>query len=142
MSDEKEMPKGHVVALEVAEAEFSRFAETMDFNLDPSGWDDEEKKSFNDLRSTVVIAIEKGRITINDNGEPVFKPSEGEDLTFHEPRGRHLTATDLKKAGHLVAKQNLMMAQMTGKPIQLFENMVYRDYKVCTSIVALFLGSK
>lgn len=137
------LPPGQKVATEVAEADFNRFTEAMDFNLDPKGWDDEDKKSFNDNKAIIIRAVEQGRLVFNENGEPVFSPSDGGDsFKFREPRGSDFTATDLKKQGHLIAKTNLMLARMTKQPLERFENMVNRDYKVCGAIISLFLGSR
>ena len=146
MSDETEtLSAGQKVATTVAESEFERFTEAMDFNLDPKGWDDEDKKSFNDTKAILVRAIERGHLIINVDGEPVYTPQSGQDktpITFHEPKGSHFTSTDMKKPGHIVGKTHLLLAQMTGCPIGRFESMVQRDYKVCTSVLGLFLGSR
>lgn len=132
------------VATEVAEAEFCRWAESMDLNLDPRGWDDEDKKSFHDAKFKLVAAIEAGNLVVDEKGRMVYTPRSTESrepLVFNEPTGGHMMSMDQKKKGHDMAKLFGIMAEMTGQNIQVFTAMKSRDLKVCQSIVALFLGS-
>lgn len=141
MSEENALRPGQKVATEVAESEFARFAELMDFNLDPQGWDDDDKKASQDARATIVRAIETGKVSIDDNGQPIFTPTgASESLTFREPRGDDWTAMDLKKQGN--EKVIVMMARLTKQSPDFFKKMANRDFKVCGAIVGLFLLSR
>ncbi len=138
------MASEKVVATEVAEQEFDRWAEAMDLDFDPAGWDAEDKKSFSDSRGRLVRAIERGTLVVDEQSRMVFTPTCGADLSplvFDEPTGGALMSMDQKKKGHDIAKLYGIMAEMTGNPVVRFSKMKTRDLKVCQTIVALFLGS-
>lgn len=132
-----------VVALEVAEQEFVRFTEAMDLDVDPRGMDDDDKATFVQARRRFIGAVMNGSLVVNDAGEPVFTPTQGEPrnaITFHEPTGASLIATDVKKEGHNTAKTVAFLADITHVEAKTFAQMANRDFRVCTSISALFLG--
>jgi hypothetical protein len=133
------MPK-EVIAAEVAEDEFARFVETMDLDVDPAGWDDEDKKSFVDAKRKIINAMMRGQLVIDDKGQPVFTPVSGEPITFYEPKGSTFMAMDQKKKGHDTAKMFVMMADMTRQNAGRFSSMAGRDIKVCMAIMGLFLA--
>lgn len=130
------------VATEVAEAEFSRFIEAMDLDVDPKDWSDEDKKSFEDTKRKVIRAMERGDLVINDDGLPVFTPTMGnrEPFTFHEPTGTTLMAIDQAKKGANVSAAFKMLADMTQTDATRFSKMANRDLKVCQALQALFLA--
>lgn len=135
--------KKNNIALEVAEAEFTRFGDLMDLDLDPLDMDEEDKKGFEQQKKRVISAIQNGSLIINDNGEPVFTPQGEKDLnplTFSEPTGASLMAMDRKKRTEDVAKLYASMADMTGSSSGIFSKMKMRDLKVCMAITTLFLG--
>ena len=128
------------VARDVAEHEFERFAEAMDLDFDPAGWDDDDLSSFDKAKKTLVGAIVAGRLVVDEEGQPVFSPIGGGTITFHEPNGAALMAMDQKKKGHDIGKLFATMAAMTKQSIKRFANMPNRDLKVCTAITTLFFG--
>jgi len=131
------------IALEVAEAEFTRFGDLMDLDLDPLDMDEEDKKGFEQQKKRVISSIQNGSLIINENGEPIFTPTvkEGANpLTFHEPTGASLMAMDHKKRTEDVGKLYATMADMTGSSTGIFSKMKMRDLKVCMAITTLFLG--
>lgn len=132
----------HKVAREVAEQEFHRFAEMMALDIDKDGMDDEDRASFDQARRTFVSAVMAGSLVVNDEGEPVFTPvvSEGGPLTFHEPEGAHVQATDKQRAGHDISKLHVFLAGITKTSPQRFAKMKRRDLKVCHAVGGLFLG--
>ena len=136
------MGKQVVVAKDAAEVEFDRFVEMMDLDVDPEGWDDEDKKSFVDCKRKIIGAIMDGRLVVDDNGQPVFTPSgkDAQPITFHEPTGASLIATDAKKQSHAAGKSMRFLADITQVPEVVFSKMASRDLKVCQSIVILFLA--
>lgn len=129
---------------EVAEAEFDRFVEAMDLDLDPSTMDKEDGADFARLRDSMVRAIQKGAVLIHEEtGEPIFLPAKDvgcETITFYEPTGASLMATDGKGKNADVKKMFAMMADMTRTSPGTFSKMPARDLKVCQNIVTLFLA--
>lgn len=131
------------IAKEVAEAEFDRFAEAMDLDVDPADMDEEDKKSFEQQRQRVVKAIQSGSLVINENGEPVFTPQrtkDAEPLTFHEPTGASLMAMDRKKKTEDIGKLYATMGDITKTHASTFSKMPMGDLKICMALVTLFLG--
>ncbi len=129
------------VSREVAEQEFERFLEEMDLSFD--GLDDEDASAFNANKNIVVGAIEKGRLVINEQGEPVYSPTDKsgntEAITFHEPTGASLMAIDGKKDKSVKASY-AVMSNVTGEASARFANMKNRDARVCRAILTLFLA--
>jgi len=131
------------VAKEVAEAEFDRFVESMDLDVDPSDMSEEDKQGFQQQKDRVVRAIQSGALTVNDKGEPVYTPKrtkDAEPLTFHEPTGASLMAMDRKKKSEDIGKLYAAMADMTRTHSSTFSRMQMGDLKVCMAITTLFLG--
>lgn len=128
------------IPADMAEQEFEKFAEAMDIDINVERMDDEDAKDFEGLKNKIVGAIMKGSLVISDNGEPVLSLSDGESLTFSEPTGASLMATDKRKKTENVARLSVIMAEMCGVPVQVFAKMPMRDFKVCQSITTLFLG--
>jgi hypothetical protein len=132
------------VAVEQAEADFERFAEEMDLDTDPKGWDAEDTKSFEAAKKKIVGAIVRGHLVVDDKGQPVYTLQEGAKagsaVTFREQTGASLMAMDQRKKGHDVAKMFAVMADMTQENVQTFAEMKGRDLKVCQAITALFLA--
>ena len=130
------------VEREVAEAEFDRFAELMDIEVDTADMDEEDKKGFLEQRERIVKAVMSGALHVNESGEPVFTPTRTADataLTFHEPTGATLMAMDRKKRTEDVGKLFTTMADMTKQPAHAFSKMKMSDLKVCMAITTLFL---
>lgn len=131
------------VAPEVAEAEFERFVEAMDLDLDTAQMDDEDRKSLEQQKSRIVSAIQKGSLVVNDIGEPVYTPIRSENadaIHFREPTGASLMAMDRKKKNEDVGKMYAIMGDITGNHANRFAKMVLSDLKVCQAVTSLFLG--
>jgi len=130
------------VANEVAEAEFQRFAETMDLEVDPAEMNEEDRKGFELQKRRMIKAIEAGSLAINDAGEPVFSPTRSDcgPITFSEPTGAAFMAMDQKKKTEDVGKMYAIMASISGQPAGTFAKMKNADLKVCMAVVTLFLG--
>lgn len=129
-----------VVSADVAEMEFQRFVEAMDLDVDESGMDDEDKRDFSSQKRLFLKEVQRGRLTVDEKGQPVFTPSDGEPLTFYEPEGAHLTEMDRAKEQQSVKKTLLLLGAMTKTGPKRFTKMKNRDFKVCTAILAFFLG--
>lgn len=137
MSDEQP-----TVAQEVAEAEFDRFAAMMDLDVDESRMDADDLKSFRDQKHVLVRAMMRGHLCIDDKGQPVYTPQLGDttQITFFEPTGATIMASDKLKRGESTARMLAMMGDMTKTSPQRFAKMAGRDLKVCQTIAILFLG--
>lgn len=129
---------------QTAESEFDRFLDSMDIDGDTSQMSEEDRAGFESQRQTVVSAIMKGHLVINESGEPVLEPRTVEvpdgRITFHEPQGASYMAMDMKKKGHDVGKMFALMGEMTKQPPKVFANMKQRDLKICQAISVLFLA--
>jgi hypothetical protein len=136
--------KKEKVAIEVCEEDFERFLESMDLKdkTESTRLDDEDKKSLVEVKHTIIDAIRKGSLVIDDKGQPVFRPQvgAGEAITFYEPTGAQLMEMDRIKAGHSVARQNALMGAITKTSPGRFASMALRDYRVCQAITSLFLA--
>lgn len=141
------------VSREVAEAEFVRFCEAMALVFDESKMTDEDKKGFLAQKETFLGAVERGQITVNEDGEPTLHllrpvtftaPGSGEktisELTFYEPSGATFRAIDGKGKLADAQKTQAMLAQLCRTSIATFENMKNRDFRVANAVFMLFLG--
>lgn len=143
--DEPTLEPGQKIATEVCESDFAHFCEAMDIDVDPKGQDDDDKKSLQDCKRTMMRAMERGFLVVSENGEPVYTPVGGDPdfrsvITFHEPKGEAWTARDSVKDGHDTKKLYASMASMTGLSVARFNRMAARDLKVCVAVALLFLG--
>lgn len=131
------------IAKEVAEAEFNRFVECMDLDVDPADMDEDDRKGFNQQKDRVIAAIQSGALVISDKGEPTFTPqrsNDAEPITFYEPTGASLMAMDRKKKTEDIGKLYAAMGDMTKTHANVFSKMKMADLKVCMAITTLFLG--
>ena len=132
------------VAADVAEAEFDRFAEGMDLDLDTTGMDAEDLTALTKQKKRILKAIQIGSLVINDSDEAVYTPhrerSKHKDpITFHERTGASLMAMDGKKKGHDVAKTYAVLADMCKLPAAVFAGLSGEDVKVCEALFALLM---
>lgn len=139
---DEELPDGMVVSKDAAKAEFLRMLDAMDLTDgdEDEDLDEDEARRFRNHRKRIVRAIQRGSITINDKGEPTFKPRKGntDPMTFREPRGGSLSSKDPNKKKK-TDRTNALLSDMTKQPVARFTHMYGRDYKVCVSLVSLFL---
>ena len=133
------------IALEVAEAEFDRFAEAWDIDADTAAMDDKDREAFEQHKRKMVRKIISGLLVINDDGNPVYTLivplGETANVTFNIPNGAAYVAMDKYKDRETVRKMNAFMGSATKLPPASFSNMNGRDVKVCQAIFALFMGS-
>jgi len=131
------------INFEMATAEFERFAETMCIDIDVSRMKDEDREDFEGYKKTVVDAICRGSLVINDRGEPVYTPQRSENnspLVFKELTGANLAAGDKLGKGREHSKLFETMGSMTETHAGRFSKMVMSDLKVCQAIIVLFLA--
>lgn len=132
------------VALEVAEAEFDRFADEMDLDLDTSQMDAEDLAQFGKQKRRILRAIERGNLVISEKGEAVYTPcnarsKSSDPVTFHERTGASLMAMDGKKKNYDVAKTYAVMAEMCKVHPNVFAGLAGSDVKICEAIFALLM---
>lgn len=141
MSTEK---KANKVDIDSANAEFDRFVECMDLDLDTSAMDSEDFTQFNKLKSKIIRAVMKGSLIFNDNGEAIYQPQNKrskyqEPITFHERSGASLMAMDGKKKNHDVSKTYAVMGEMCRVHQKVFAGLVGVDVKICEALFALLM---
>jgi len=138
------MTEENTIVPEMAEAEFNRFVELMDLDLDTSEMDAEDLTAFKKQKKRIIKSITTGDLIVNDEGEAVFTPSNARSkhkdaLTFHERTGASLMAMDTKKNNHNVAKTYAVMADMCQVPQKVFAGLAGSDIKVCEALFALLM---
>jgi len=134
--------KKQVVDTETANAEFERFADGMDIDIDTSNMDVEDKTAFEKLQRRFINAIEQGHLVINENDEAVYTPHRKatkikEPITFHERSGANTMAMDRSKKGQEVRKGYALMAEMCNIHPNIISGLVGTDLKICEGIFGL-----
>lgn len=132
------------IVLEVAEAEFDRFVELMDLDLDTADMDAEDLTGFNKQKNRIIRAIQRGHLTVNEKGEAVYAPfnpssKHKEAITFHERTGASLMAMDGKKKNYDVAKTYAIMGSMCKLHQNVFAGLVGSDIKTCEALFSLLM---
>ena len=132
------------IAPDAAEAEFDRFVDCMDLDLDTAGMDAEDLTAFTKQRNRILRAISRGSLVINDNGEAVLTPQNpkskhADPITFHERTGASLMAADGKKKNQDAAKTYAVMADMCKVHPSVFAGLVGTDVKVCEALFAVLM---
>lgn len=122
---------------ETATAEFLRMCEDVGIDINVNG---EDAEDFDKLKDKIVKAIEKGLLTIGDDGLPTYTTiKNGDALAFTEPTGATLLSMDKVKDGHDMRKTYTVIGEITsGKFAPAKCNM--RDISVLTAIMSLFLA--
>lgn len=136
--------KTQVIDKKTAEADFDRFVEAMDLDLDTTDMDAEDLTAFNKQKNKILQAIQRGHLVVNDKGEAEYTPcrpgsKHQEKITFHERTGASLMAMDGKKKNHEVAKTFAVMANMCRVHPSVFAGLVGTDDKVCQALFALLM---
>lgn len=129
---------------EAAEAEFERWVELCDFDLDPQYMSQEAKEDLALRKRVVIRHLERGMIAIDEEGNleyqlklPVKNVSS---VTFPvDPKGDAVLAADTSKAGRDVAKMYAMVQALTGTPGGFMAAAARRDREVILA-VANFLS--
>ncbi len=141
--------KNAVVAKEVAEAEFERFLDAMDLVPERHDLRGDDLDEFQDAKARILLAIRRGHLVIDEEGQPVYTPQVGErePITFYEPTGATYTAKPAmagrggkRKTPDEMDRMHAMLADMTRQPIVRFKKMKGRDVKVCHAIWSIFFA--
>ncbi len=140
----KTQDKKDVVGLEVAEADFHRWAEGMDLDLDTTDMDAEDLTAFNKSVRRLTTAIRKGSLLVNDEGLMEYTPANALStykgaIIFRERTGAACMAMDRFKKTQDIAKTYAVMADMCKVPIKAFSGLVGIDAKVCQDIFVFLM---
>lgn len=132
------------IDIETAKAEFERFADCMDIDIDTIDMDDEDLNAFTKVKKRLLKAIQKGSLIFNGDGEAVYTPSHTkskykETITFHERTGASLMAMDGKKKGHDVKKMYAVLADMCSLHPGAFAGLAGEDVKICEALFSLLM---
>jgi len=138
------MTEENKVATPVAEAEFDRFVDCMDLDVDTSDMDAEDLTQFSKLKKRVVRAITKGALVINEDGEAEYSPQNSKSkhqdtIVFHERTGASLMAMDGKKKNYDVTKTYAVMADMCKVHPNVFAGLVGIDVKICEALFSFLM---
>jgi uncharacterized protein (UPF0262 family) len=134
-----------VVAAEVAEQEFARFLDAFDLTekTQAKSLDADDRKSFESNKETILRAMRRGTLVLDDKSQPVFTPTQGSNtspITFREPTGATVKAMDQGRKGAEVERSLYLMSAMTGQVRSRFEQMARRDLAVCEALAVLFFA--
>lgn len=134
--------KAGKMPIEVAEAEFARFIDAMDLDVEVDFMDSEEERDFTREKRIFLRAVQAGNLVVDDEGRPVYTPKLGntEPLVFNEYDGAALMASDGAKKGKDISKSYRVMASITKQTPARFARMKGRDLKVCTAIMLFLTG--
>jgi hypothetical protein len=127
------------VSLEVAEQEFERILDAFDISMDTS--DDDEASTLNSIRKSFIRNIQRGHITIGENGDVTYIPhrTDAKPITFQELTGGALRAGERYKDNQHIAKMYAIASEMTGQNPNYFALLKGADIKMVQKIIALFL---
>lgn len=135
-----EKPK---VSKDVATKEFERWAEAWDIDIDREYMDDEDKSTFDNLRSRIERNIMRGRLVVSKDGEQIVQnlhKGGPRPITYSMPKGAAWLTMDQHKERQSMHKVFGYLAAMAGEPIRYFSNLDGPDVKVAQDIGLLFLG--
>ncbi len=124
---------------QTANAEFERFLEEYELDFDTSSMDEDDLKGFESQKALFVKAVQRGRLVLNEDKQPVYKTSDGIELTFHEPTGANFSSTDATKVKENIRKKNILLGGITKTAPNTFAKMKQRDLKICDALLMLFL---
>ena len=131
-----------IVNEETAILEFERFAESMCIEIDTSKMGLDDVESFEEQKVIIVKAICNNSLIITETGEPVYTPVRSENknpITFYEPKGSTLAASDRRSKNQEYAKLYETMGALTKTHAGIFSKMSYSDLKICSALTILFL---
>ena len=130
------------ITKEVAEAEFQRFADMARIDMERPR-NTNERRDLEDDREQFVYFVEKGRITVDEEGYPTVN-TESEDLPTvrfgRRPRVTALRAMDKCKKNNENGKMLAMMADTLGIAPAKLNSLEYADFEVVSLVFSLFLG--
>lgn len=134
----------NVMPKDVALEEFARWCDLMDLEhkFEESDMDEDDRAAASKLRRTIVRAIQKGCLQVDDDGVATFSPEKGDtsDIRFGEPTGADIQAMDRRKEKEVVGKMQAVLASWTGQNAKRFAQMSNRDFAVCQALFSAFFS--
>lgn len=132
------------IVREMADAEFDRFTDMMDIDVDQSGMDSEDEDEMLKSKNRIVRAIQKGDLVIDDDGQAVYTPSNvnskyDKPLVFHEQSGAAIIASDKSKKGQNMRATFAIMGEMCKVHPNVFVGLYGSDIKTCMAIFMLLM---
>lgn len=130
-----------IVAREVAEAEFDRFAELMELDVAVDKMDKDDVEGFTEQKERFIRAVMAGKLIVSEQGEPRLQCGDRE-ITFKEPTGATFIALGSRsgKKSNEMSSLYAAMGDMTGEAPAFFSRLKNRDVKICVAIATLFFG--
>lgn len=130
------------ITVDVARKELQRFANAMDLDWELEYLSEKERQEFDKQERVLIKAMQKGKLLINDNGEPEYTTTNQEldPLVFREPKGTDLMSMDKGKENEQVGKMYRMIASICGVSPRVISSLPHRDQKVITGLTVLFFG--
>jgi len=125
---------------EVAQNEFERWASAWRIEIDESELNEEDAQSLSEQRSKIVKAIERGYLTVSEDGTELVLNTNKGDVTFKEPTGAAYLAMDQHKNKNMASSFGFMGA-MTGTPAKYWSSVRGADLKIAQAVTAIFLAS-
>lgn len=130
----------NAVDKETAEAEFGRFIELNDIDTGSADTSAEDARDTKSVCDSVIRAIERGMVTIDEVGLPTIHTRGGAEIKFNEPTGMMYTAMDTRKKGHDYAKMFASLASITGQSVATFNKLSAKEVNVALALWGLFLA--
>ena len=146
MSDVKKDKNDRPIDTEMATAEFDRFCEAWELDNDESTLDNESKIDFTRLKKQFITAVERGRLSFNDDETLSYTFSDksaskaGQVLKMGRPKGAAYMEMDKYKEQQGIHKFYSVMAAMSGHDPKYFSDIDGIDLKPLQAIVSLFLA--
>jgi hypothetical protein len=131
------MDQANSVSSEAAVQAFAGFVERFDIDV-PDDANSDDGKTFARARRVVQQALERGQLTLSEDGSSVFRPLDGDPITFQGPTGA--TRMAIAGADDPVGKAMLALSQLSGEKRQRFERMQQRDLRVCEALLGLMFS--
>ena len=135
-------PEENKISDDVIVAEFDRFVDEMDLDLDPVYMDEDELRTFEKHKRRLFEAMRRGALVINENGEAVYTPQKdtnAKPITFHERTGASLMATNGVQKGHDATKMYRMLGDMCQEHPSRFSKLRGIDIKICEILFGLLM---
>jgi len=133
------------VALEVAEADFERFALAWDLDTEVEEFTLEDKDEFLEHRRKIVRQIRGGRAAINEAGDIVYQLFDPvgtlTEVLIRRPKGTHFMAMDKEKDGRNISKMIQFVSASINQLPGIIKKMDGVDVKFLQAVYMLFLGS-
>ncbi len=129
---------------DTATAEFKRFAECNDLDIDTADMDAEDLAAFGKSQRRIESALMDGSLIIDDDGQATYTPRnpktvDKSPITFCERTGASIMAMDGKKKNQDGLKTYAVMADMCKVHPNRFANLVGIDVKVCEAIFGFLM---